>query len=331
MLASDVDRYRVVDSDTHVIEPYDLWTSRISVKKWGDLVPHVKWDDELLEDAWYFGSARVARGASAASAGWPHYPPDHPPRLELADPATWDPQARLRRMDEDGIWAQVLYPNVAGFGAGRLLTLRDPEIMLACVQAYNDFLAEYASVDARRFVPIMALPMWDISLCQAEVARSADRGHKGVIMTGEPVQWGLPHLADPHWDPLWATLQEAELSVNFHIAAGDISKKYDVVYEHAGEELVALSHRVGGRSSGRKISVTRIWPEAQGVSPATVQRVWSARRLQPHRVETFKLSMTVASRPSGSTWPAGSCYLRPPDKAAVLCIDEKKLSHRAVV
>jgi hypothetical protein len=138
-------------------------------------------------------------------------------------------------MDEDGIWAQVLYPNVAGFGAGRLLTLRDPEIMLACVQAYNDFLAEYASVDARRFVPIMALPMWDISLCQAEVARSADRGHKGVIMTGEPVQWGLPHLADPHWDPLWATLQEAELSVNFHIAAGDISKKYDVVYEHAGE------------------------------------------------------------------------------------------------
>jgi uncharacterized protein len=88
MLASDVDRYRVIDSDTHVIEPYDLWTSRISVKKWGDLVPHVKWDDELQEDAWYFGSARVARGASAASAGWPHYPPDHPPRLELADPAT---------------------------------------------------------------------------------------------------------------------------------------------------------------------------------------------------------------------------------------------------
>jgi len=30
---------KVIDVDTHVIEPYDLWTSRISVKKWGDKVP----------------------------------------------------------------------------------------------------------------------------------------------------------------------------------------------------------------------------------------------------------------------------------------------------
>ena len=50
-------------------------------------------------------------------------------------------------MDEYGVWAQVLYPNVAGFGAGKLLTLGDGELMLACVQAYNDFLAEYASAD----------------------------------------------------------------------------------------------------------------------------------------------------------------------------------------
>ena len=69
------------------------------------------------------------------------------------DIATWEPTARLARMDEYGIWAQVLYPNVAGFGAGKLLTLGDGELMLACVQAYNDFLAEYASADPRRFVP----------------------------------------------------------------------------------------------------------------------------------------------------------------------------------
>jgi uncharacterized protein len=75
MLASDVDRYRVVDSDTHVIEPYDLWTSRISVKKWGDLVPHVKWDDELQEDAWYFGSARVARGGERGERRLASLPP----------------------------------------------------------------------------------------------------------------------------------------------------------------------------------------------------------------------------------------------------------------
>ena len=33
--------YKVIDVDTHVSEPEDLWTSRVSVKKWGDMVPHV--------------------------------------------------------------------------------------------------------------------------------------------------------------------------------------------------------------------------------------------------------------------------------------------------
>ena len=34
------ERYAVADADSHIIEPADLWTSRISAK-WGDLVPHV--------------------------------------------------------------------------------------------------------------------------------------------------------------------------------------------------------------------------------------------------------------------------------------------------
>ena len=34
----------IIDTDTHVVEPPDLWTSRVA-SKWGDLVPHVEWDD----------------------------------------------------------------------------------------------------------------------------------------------------------------------------------------------------------------------------------------------------------------------------------------------
>src|SRR5271165_4121646 len=135
MQATDVDRFRVVDTDTHVIEPYDLWTSRLPVDKWGDKVPHVAWDDELKEDAWYFGTERVGPAASAAQAGWSEYPPDHPPTLSVVDPATWDVQKRISWMDSNGIWAQVLYPNVAGFGAGKYLGLGDHQLMLACVQA----------------------------------------------------------------------------------------------------------------------------------------------------------------------------------------------------
>ena len=222
MLSNDVDRYRVIDTDTHVIEPYDLWTSRIS-SSYGDMVPHVRWDEEFQEDAWYFGDKRTGPAASAAQAGWHEYPPDHAPSLDKVDPATWDAKKRLALMDDYGIYAAVLYPNVAGFGAGKLLTLGDQKLMLACVRAYNDFLTDYSSVDPKRYVAIGALPMWDLDLSVSEVQRVAETGHKGVIMTGEPTFWGLPPIADKHWDRLWAVCQETGLSVNFHIGSGDMS------------------------------------------------------------------------------------------------------------
>ena len=232
MLASEVDRYRVIDTDTHVIEPYDLWSSRLP-SSWGDRVPHVKWDDKFQEDAWFFGSHRIGAAASAAQAGWTEYPPQHPKRLSDVDPATWDASKRLARMDEYGIYAAVLYPNVAGFGAGKLLTMQDPQLMLGCVQAYNDFLTDYASADPRRYVAISALPMWDMDLTVQEITRTAAAGHRGVIMTGEPTFWGLPALADRYWDPLWAACQDTGLSVNFHIGSGDMSI-FDMAAPDAG-------------------------------------------------------------------------------------------------
>src|SRR5438034_4539605 len=60
---------------------------------------------------------------------------------------------------------------------------------------------------------------------------------------------------------------------------------------------------------------------AQGVSPATVQRIWAARGLRPHRVETFKLSND--KRFEEKLTDVVGLYLNPPDKAVVLCMDEK--------
>ncbi len=50
-------------------------------------------------------------------------------------------------MDEMGIWAMVMYPNVGGFGAQQFLKLNDPELMLTCVRIYNDWQTEWASVE----------------------------------------------------------------------------------------------------------------------------------------------------------------------------------------
>ena len=66
---------------------------------------------------------------------------------------------------------------------------------------------------------------------------------------------------------------------------------------------------------------TRTMAKAQGVSHATVQRIWDAHGLQPHRVETFKLSKD--KRFVEKLTDVVGVYLNPPDKAVVLCVDEK--------
>src|SRR4051812_14059764 len=61
--------------------------------------------------------------------------------------------------------------------------------------------------------------------------------------------------------------------------------------------------------------------EAVGVSKDTVQRVWSARGFKPHRVETFKLSNDPNFEEK--LVDVVGLYLNSPEKAIVLCADEK--------
>jgi transposase len=66
---------------------------------------------------------------------------------------------------------------------------------------------------------------------------------------------------------------------------------------------------------------TRTMAKAQGVSNATVARIWNAHGLQPHRVEHFKLSRD--KRFVEKLTDVVGVYLNPPEKAVVLCVDEK--------
>jgi transposase len=66
---------------------------------------------------------------------------------------------------------------------------------------------------------------------------------------------------------------------------------------------------------------TRTLAKAQGLSHMTVQRIWKQHRLQPHRVETFKLSRDPQF--VEKVRDVVGLYLNPPDKALVLSVDEK--------
>src|SRR3990172_9384515 len=66
---------------------------------------------------------------------------------------------------------------------------------------------------------------------------------------------------------------------------------------------------------------TRTMAKEQRVSNATVQRIWKEHNLNPHLVETFKLSRD--KRFLEKLYDVVGLYLNPPDKALVLCVDEK--------
>jgi transposase len=66
---------------------------------------------------------------------------------------------------------------------------------------------------------------------------------------------------------------------------------------------------------------TRSMAKASGVSTSTVHRIWRAFSLQPHRSETFKLSTDPLF--VEKVRDIVGLYLNPPDRALVLCVDEK--------
>jgi transposase len=84
-------------------------------------------------------------------------------------------------------------------------------------------------------------------------------------------------------------------------------------------EIVRLTTQT--RPQGASHWSTRSMAKAQGVSNATIQRIWYAHGLQPHRTQRFKLSRDPHF--TQKLTDIVGLYLNPPDKAIVLCVDEK--------
>jgi predicted TIM-barrel fold metal-dependent hydrolase len=93
-------------------------------------------------------------------------------------------------------------------------------LRLACVQAYNDFQAEFASTDPSRLIPLCYLPWWDLDAAMKELERCIEIGHKGVNFGSEFEKLGFPRLREDHWAPLLRQMEEMGVSVNFHIGFG---------------------------------------------------------------------------------------------------------------
>lgn len=205
----------VIDTDTHVVEPPDLWTSRVP-RRLVDRVPRVDRNPKTGHHHWRIGDHWLMPVGFYGAAGWRQFPPDCPAELEEVDPGTWKARERLERMGEFGIHAQILYPNLIGFEAPLFMKL-EPEVSLICTRAYNDFITEFASADPTRLIPITMLPFWDLEASVAEMERCRSLGHKGVLFANRYEMIGMPPFFHRHWDPILAAAQDLDLSLNFHV------------------------------------------------------------------------------------------------------------------
>jgi predicted TIM-barrel fold metal-dependent hydrolase len=146
-------------------------------------------------------------------------------------------------MDQVGVYAQVLYPNIIAFEGHAFLGLLDDELRLACVRTYNDYQSEFASLAPERFVLMTMLPFWDLDASIEELKRCHAMGHRGVLWASTLEKHGLPEFSDEHWDPLYAVAQDLGLSINFHIGVGNTAEELAVSLNRTTYEPAANTAR----------------------------------------------------------------------------------------
>ena len=234
--------YRIISAVDHVIEPPDVWTQRLSKTKFANRIPHIERRPSGV-DSWIV-DGRQSVLADVASVG--ALMPDRaigPTQWEDIPKAAYDPTERLKTMDEDGIECAVLYPILAGFSGERFGAISDPDLELACVQAYNDWLIEEWTNTSSRFIPQCIVPLWPVEATVKEIARAVRIGHRGVIFPAVPMHFrNQPHINGPEYDPIWATCQELDVPLCFH--AGSAPKLQFPLAPNMSPELTAAFQAV---------------------------------------------------------------------------------------
>jgi predicted TIM-barrel fold metal-dependent hydrolase len=212
-------KYGFISADDHVQEHPEVWTQRMSKAKWGDRIPHVEREADGTE-RWLVDAKPVdLPGVALAGAAMPDRAREAQ-RWEDVPRTAYVPGERLKAMDVDGVDYSVLYPAVAGRAGETFGRLADPELELACVQAYNDFLIEEWAAASPRFIPQCIVPLAPIDAAVKEIKRAAAKGHRGVVFPSVPMMLReVPHINEAVYDPIWATCQALELPLCFHSGA----------------------------------------------------------------------------------------------------------------
>jgi predicted TIM-barrel fold metal-dependent hydrolase len=136
----------------------------------------------------------------------------------------YDPEIRLKQHEQDGVVADVVFPNFDatgvpfGLGFGQFRGVRDRELRSAGARAYNRWLVDFCGTNPDRMAGLAVVPWHDVEAAVAEVRWAADHGLRGVVL--ETNDFELPSYADEYYEPIWAECAAHRMVLNTHGGTG---------------------------------------------------------------------------------------------------------------
>lgn len=202
----------VIDCDSHVMEPADLW-QRYLEPAFRDRAIRIEEKDGV--ETLLIGEKPILEGRLAGLGG-AHIPRDRlfGAGLKYADgcePASYDPAARIELLDDWQVDKGVLFPTIG------ILPFPTDDIPLsnAYCRAYNRWQADFYSAARDRVVPIAAVNWHDVEGARAELEHCLALGFRGVFVPPEVVNGVRP--GESQFDPIWALCEEAGVPGCLHV------------------------------------------------------------------------------------------------------------------
>jgi len=213
----------VIDADGHVLEPADTWLKYLD-PKYRDRAIRIVRDEQNLEVLLIDGKPlKTLRGQLGALGGIDMDTAKLLTRGQISyaegsPPGSYDPVARLKVMDGEGIDAALLYPTIGICWEGHV---DDGALATAYTRAYNRWLAEFCRVEPRRLYPVAHISLLDPEGAVEETVRARRDGCVGIYLSPDLAARGGRHFDDPVFALFWETAQELEMPVGFHVVVRD--------------------------------------------------------------------------------------------------------------
>ena len=206
-------KYFMVSADTHITPPRSLVRERIDAK-YHDRLPRI----EVREDGARF---LIAEGAVASRIIDSQLTGEDAYRAH-ADQIGDDPEADLKKrvadLDSDGIDAELLFPNGPMLGA---FWTTDPHFAQAQFDIYNAWAAEISAPYKDRMKFAAGVSTGDVDRAVEAVEEAARLGFTTILLPNSPIPRNIDRKYNhPDFERLWAAINDAELTITFHVATG---------------------------------------------------------------------------------------------------------------